>query len=584
VKVAAVQFEPAFGEKEANTEALLRLATEAAGRGARLIVLPEMATTGYVFRSREEIGPYVEPVPGPTTERFGALARSRRVSLVVGLPEVCRWNGAFYNSAVLIGPNGEVAATYRKTHSFHCDTLWAAEGDLGLPVLDGPWPGPLGILICMDAGFFETARVQALAGARVIAFPTNWLRAAPSPEWRARAAENGVYLIAADRWGEERGTVFAGGSCVIGPAGEVMAWRERGDGVVTADIDPDRAGLPAAFGLPGGKEAAVRRPDLYHTLLRHPYLWPESFVFGGLGRGRFTLGALAGPRWASQGATGTRRGLDASLLHEAITAALRASGGPPAGLLALPPLPVEPGEEERAAGALAEVASRTGFHLAVSPAVVPVAATPPAAAPAAALSRATPPAPAPPSARSAGRVFAPPGEVWLVGPKGLTGRYRSPHVPPHLPDGPGDAGAAPFPVFDLPFARVGLLHAADLLLPEPARLLAKEGADVVLVSGPWPPELDHLVFLQAERAESNDCWMAVATDRGSDIFSAAPGTERGEVAEARLGGGKGAGPGFTVKVTVGETSPGSFSRRKDRLRRLQPRLYSGLVSPVATVE
>jgi len=85
-RVAAIQFEPASGDKAANIAALVNL-TEAAD-GVRLIVLPEMATTGYCWESRAEIAPFVEPVPGPTTERFAAIAARYACYLVVGLPEM----------------------------------------------------------------------------------------------------------------------------------------------------------------------------------------------------------------------------------------------------------------------------------------------------------------------------------------------------------------------------------------------------------------------------------------------------------------------------------------------------------------
>lgn len=538
MKVAAVQFEPALFRKEENAAALLRLAAEAADGGAGLVVLPEMGTTGYVFRSREEIAPYVEPVPGPTTRIFGRLARERSAALVVGLPEVDPATGAFYNTAVLLGPDGEVGGVYRKTHSFYCDTLWAAEGNLGLPVFEGPWPGPLGLLICMDAGFFETARVQALAGARVIAFPTNWLRTAPSPEWRARAAENGVYLVAADRWGEERGTRFAGGSCVIGPNGEVLAQRDRGDGVVAAEIDLAGAGLGA------GAEAdrafvprwVTRRPALYHALLRHPYLWPGEFNFGKLGTGRFWLGAAEGVDWA--GGNTLDRYLDALPRDNGVR------------LVTLPPVA---GEPARLLDALLRAATRRQAYLV------------------AAVGR-----------REAGE------ELVFAGPEGPLGRYRSPHlgaaidagepgaptVRPESAAGPAHALASAFPTFDLPFGRVGLLHPLDLLLPEPARILAKEGADVILASGSWPAELDPLAFLWAERAETNYVWLAVATDGAAGVFAEGP---RWEPRGTQGVGEKAAGVG--PPGVAGETGPEALSRRKERLRRLRPELYLPLAGP-----
>ncbi|GBD19501.1 (R)-stereoselective amidase [bacterium HR27] len=138
-------------------------------------------------------------MPGPTTECFAALAREHGCYLVVGLPEVDPRTGIFYNSAVLIGPSG-VLGVYRKTHSFISEPKWAKDGDRGLPVWETEL-GRLGILICMDADYFEPARLLALQGADVLCFPTNWLlEKGPGASWMARALENSCYLVAADRY------------------------------------------------------------------------------------------------------------------------------------------------------------------------------------------------------------------------------------------------------------------------------------------------------------------------------------------------------------------------------------------------
>ncbi len=204
-----MQYEPTLGEKEKNLADLLRLVEEAAQHEARLIVLPEMATTGYCWESRAEIAPQVEPIPGPTTDRFQQLASRYGCYIAVSLPEVDPSTDVYYNSMALIGPEG-IVGTYRKIHSYISEPRWARDGDLGMPVWDTPL-GRLTGLICMDATFFEAGRIPALHGADVLLFPTNWLdEKCPSSSWMARAFENGVYFISANRYGLERGVQFSG--------------------------------------------------------------------------------------------------------------------------------------------------------------------------------------------------------------------------------------------------------------------------------------------------------------------------------------------------------------------------------------
>ena len=140
-RVASIQFEPTLGEKEKNVARLLELVEKAATHDAKLIVLPELATTGYCWQSRAEIAPYVEPIPGPTTDRFGHLATIHNCYIAVSLPEIDPRTSVYYNSMVLLGPEGLVG-TYRKIHSYISEPRWARDGDLGMPV----WDTPLGRL------------------------------------------------------------------------------------------------------------------------------------------------------------------------------------------------------------------------------------------------------------------------------------------------------------------------------------------------------------------------------------------------------------------------------------------------------
>src|SRR5436305_5475926 len=274
-RVAAIQYESTLGEKEKNVTELLHMAEKAAQHEARLIVLPEMATTGYCWQSRTEVAPHVEPIPGPTTEHFQQLATRYGCYIAVSLAEVDPTTDVYYNSMALLGPEGLVG-TYRKIHSYISEPRWARDGDLGMPVWDTPL-GRLAGLICMDADYFESARIPALHGADVLLFPTNWLdEKSPSGAWIARAFENGVYFIAANRYGSERGIQFSGGSCILNPDGSIQAYIDDGEGIVYGEVDLSRSrakkwGPPDEE--PWGDRLVDRRPSEYVMLAHNTYLW-----------------------------------------------------------------------------------------------------------------------------------------------------------------------------------------------------------------------------------------------------------------------------------------------------------------------
>lgn len=269
IKVAAVQFDPKIGEIEENRRTIAEKIVYAAEKGAKLIVFPEMAVSGYVWEDRKEISPYVEPVPGETTNRLSALTAKYNCYVVVGLPEVDSATNVYYNSAVLIGPQG-VIGCYRKTHLFAADARWAREGKEEIPVFETAL-GRIALLICMDAMYFEPSRMAALKKADILAFPTNWVGKGnnpPSKTWRLRAKENGFYWIASNRSGTERGAQFTGGTGVIGPSGEVIDQLVLGEGIVFGEIDLSQNQTE--------KLLKRRKPKAYQDILLNPYLWKEG--------------------------------------------------------------------------------------------------------------------------------------------------------------------------------------------------------------------------------------------------------------------------------------------------------------------
>ncbi len=203
MQVAVAQIDPQLGEKEQNLAICVARMEEAAALGAQLLVLPECAIPGYMFDSGEEAMPYAEEIPGPTTEALERESARLGLHVVCGLLE--RDGDALRNAAVLVGPDGLIG-TYRKTHlPFLGVDRFVVPGD-ELRVYDTPL-GRIGIEICYDLRFPEVTRTLALKGADMVAHPTNFPMAAKVQTELitvARAAENRIYLLTANRCGKER--------------------------------------------------------------------------------------------------------------------------------------------------------------------------------------------------------------------------------------------------------------------------------------------------------------------------------------------------------------------------------------------
>ena len=269
MKVAVAQLDPQLGETERNLAACVARMEEAAAAGARLLVLPECAIPGYMFSSVEEALPHAEEIPGPSTEALERACRRLDLHVVCGLLE--RDGDALRNAAVLVGPGG-LLGTYRKTHlPFLGVDRFVVPGD-ELPVFDTPL-GRIGIEICYDLRFPEVTRTLALRGADMVAHPTNFPMAAKAQTELitvARAAENRVYLLTANRVGKERWGEFCGWSQIVDPYGTRLAEAgEREETLLLADVDLEKA-RDKDYVVPGEYELYLfghRRPELYGALV-----------------------------------------------------------------------------------------------------------------------------------------------------------------------------------------------------------------------------------------------------------------------------------------------------------------------------
>lgn len=269
VTVAAVQMDPTIGLVRENRVNILGLLDEAAGMGARLVVFPEAALSGYCFETLEEARAAAEPIPGPSVQAFAQACKELDVYTSIGMLEDA--GDKLYNAAVLVGPLGLIGC-YRKSHLpfLGVDKL-ANKGDTGFQVYDTPL-GRIGMIVCYDLRFPEAARSLALKGADIIVLPTNWPEGAdPAPNFIAptRALENRVFLVACDRCGHERGFGFIGQSAIIDPSGKRLAQAGAGEEIISATFDPAMARQKRLVIRPDEFEMDTvgdRRPELYSAL------------------------------------------------------------------------------------------------------------------------------------------------------------------------------------------------------------------------------------------------------------------------------------------------------------------------------
>jgi predicted amidohydrolase len=239
-RLGYLQFRPRYGDVAGNRERAIDLLSEVE---ADLVVLPELAFTGYGFGSRRELRRLAEdPSDSETVDALVALCRRRSTFVCTGFAE--RSGARLFNSAITIGPRGPVH-TYRKLHLFNDEKSWFDPGDLPLAVrrIRG---ARVGTMVCFDWAFPEVARTLTLEGAQVIAHPSNLVLDYCQRTMLTRCLENAVYAVTCNRHGEERhphGTIaFTGRSQIVDPKGElVQRARPDRDALHVEELDPSAA-------------------------------------------------------------------------------------------------------------------------------------------------------------------------------------------------------------------------------------------------------------------------------------------------------------------------------------------------------
>jgi predicted amidohydrolase len=167
-KVAAVEFNPELFEFERNIERACAVTEEAAANGARLIVLPEAALSGYIYRDRAQFRPYMDRVPGRGTEAIAAICAKHGCYVAIGIAEIDPTTDLTYNTGALVGPRGYIGK-YRKNGLNSSDIMWFTPGNTGYPVFDTEL-GKICMIICYDDTYWEPARLPAIKGADLIAY------------------------------------------------------------------------------------------------------------------------------------------------------------------------------------------------------------------------------------------------------------------------------------------------------------------------------------------------------------------------------------------------------------------------------
>ncbi|MEO0117291.1 MAG: nitrilase-related carbon-nitrogen hydrolase [candidate division WOR-3 bacterium] len=266
IRIGYLQFKPIFGRKFENLKRAKRILNRIRKRDLPTIIcLPELFSTGYAFLNREELVSLAEEVPGETSEALLKIAQEKNLIICAGFPE--KRGEKIFNSALLCFPDGRYHI-YRKVHLFFREKELFSPGDEPFSVINFPIKGEnlaLGILICFDYMFPEAARTLALKKVQIILHPSNLILPYAPKITIARAIENRVFWVLANRVGIERrdniNLRFFGNSQIVAPDGKVLAKSGKREELVIVEIDPTEADAKKV--TPNNDLILDRRPELY---------------------------------------------------------------------------------------------------------------------------------------------------------------------------------------------------------------------------------------------------------------------------------------------------------------------------------
>ncbi|MDE3096054.1 MAG: carbon-nitrogen hydrolase family protein [Chloroflexota bacterium] len=558
----------AVEDAEASLRHTLARIDEAARQRPDVVVLPEMTYPAYFLGRGDLTGAGVRP-PAEVAAVFAAKAREHRVQIAVGMALEAGGDGReagharrqaaddrqqrtddreqtidgraqrphYSNGALLFGRDGSITGRYEKSFLWHFDRRWFAAGNAypgraAWPVFETD-AGRIGMLICADGRVPEIARALTVGGAQIILDLTAWVSGARHPEdltspqrtylMRTRAAENGVWIAAADKVGvEAESIVYCGGSCVIDPGGRSVAQLGPAEeGILTYDVPVEDARPPV-----------VRRPELYDALT-----WPTERLPVERTRGE---AVVIGREECSIAVVQMRMPADGARFVEAARRHARRLALQDARLVLFPATP------SRLRGAYPHEAVLDGMTRIASDTGVFVAFT----------------------------VSEPDADGWramyLVGPGGVVAKHRQTHKPPGPRFETMPLGDEPCPVVESPAGRIGMMIAAEGAVPEVARSLMLRGAEIVL----WAADDPALPMEIVARTRADENRVYVACSAAPTANAAAMIVEPSGAVLAQALEGRELAVSATVNRALAhlkERAPGT-----DVVRARQPAAYGAL--------
>ncbi len=239
MKIGYIQFKPIFGEKEKNLEKIEKFIKKGVEKEADLLVLPELSTTGYAFKNKNEAKKLADEEPNGTSfKKFTMISKKYNVALVVGFCE--KNKDKLFNSALIVNTNGEYSI-YRKIHLFYKEKKIFNPGNREFEVYK-IFNSKIGVIICFDWIFPESIRVLTLKGAEIICHPSNLVLPYCQTAMLGAAIQNKVYIITANRIGKEREYKFTGRSQIVDPMMKILASsKENIEEVKVVKIDIKKA-------------------------------------------------------------------------------------------------------------------------------------------------------------------------------------------------------------------------------------------------------------------------------------------------------------------------------------------------------